>query len=74
MWLLEALGARWSHRRGYVLSERAKARFEAFLAAGVTARWRIAAWDKDRRLFQLPGTEGYVSTKEAEAWLARGAL
>lgn len=68
-WLLEALGARWTHRRGYTLSERAKTDFCAFQEAGITARWRIAAKDRDPRLFQIPGREGYVTRAEARKWV-----
>ena len=62
MWLAEALGASWSHRRGYTVASQARADLFALLAsAKATASRKIFASDKRPYTFQMPnGGEQYT--------------
>ncbi len=62
VWLAEALGASWSHRRGYTVASQSRADLFALLAsAKVTASRKIYASDKRPYTFQMPnGGEQYT--------------
>jgi hypothetical protein len=55
VWLAEALGASWSHRRGYTVASQARANLFALLAsAKVTASRKVFASDKRPYTFKMP--------------------
>ena len=53
VWLLEALGAYYSHRAGYCLSPKRAEIFEKLYRGGWDVSRKIAAWDKKKYEFWL---------------------
>lgn len=65
VWLLEALGAYYSHRAGFCLSPQRAEVFSKLYRAGWSASWRLMASDKEPCTFSPPDGETKHTLKEA---------